>query len=279
VKKTFLLAFLIVVVAVVVLLLFNLNQSKIVVGIDNNPPYTFTNQPRQLTFDDSGMIETANGKTVEYQGFDIDVITIAAKKAGIALEFRELPFAELLQRLSNKPRQAANLFQKYIFRTDQIELAIGGISVTDKRKQLMDFTIPYATGGACIVTFAEDNIDSAEALAGKTVGVELATTMVDQAGAIKGAKIKGYNNQQDMFVDLIDGTINAIVMDKMSAEYYVKDRKLRNLRIVDMHSREEFAMVLRKGNFRLADKLNKALTAMKQSGELQNIYDKWFKKP
>ena len=278
-KKTFLLAFAIVVVAVVVLLVFNLNQSKIVVGIDNNPPYTFTNQPRQLAFDDSGMIESATGQNVEYQGFDIDVITVAAKKAGITLEFREMPFAELLKSLSNKPRPAMNLFQKYVFRTDQVEIAIGGISVTDKRKQLMDFTIPYATGGACIVTFTEDNINSAEALAGKTVGVELATTMVDQAGAIKGAKIKGYNNQQDMFIDLIDGTINAIVMDKLAAEYYIKDHKLRNLKIVDMHSHEEFAMVLRKGNVRLADKLNKALTAMKNNGELQNIYDKWFKKP
>ena len=51
---------------------------------------------------------------------------------------------------------------------------------------------------------------------------------------------------------------------------------MANLKIVNMLSNEEFAMVLKKGNKALNEKINKALLEMQANGELQKIYDKWF---
>ncbi|MFA6075985.1 MAG: transporter substrate-binding domain-containing protein [Negativicutes bacterium] len=235
---------------------------RIIVGVDNNPPYTFVTQPVSVILDD-GLSTASVAKTAEYQGFDVDVITAAAKKAGLTIEFRDIAFGKIFEQIE----QGKN-----------IDVAIGGVSITDDRKQNVGFTIPYAKGGACIVAFKNDNITSADDLSGKIVGVELNTTMVPQASAIKGAKIRGYQNQQDMFIDLFNGDLDAIIMDKMSAEYALSERKMKRLKIVNMLSDEEFAMVVKKDNTQLIEKLNKALTEMKKNGELQKIYDKWFAK-
>ncbi|MFA6075133.1 MAG: ABC transporter substrate-binding protein [Negativicutes bacterium] len=241
----------------------NSDTNKIIVGVDNNPPYTFASQPPSVILDESGVEITPYTKDPQYQGFDIDVITAAAKKAGLTLEFRDIAFGKMFEQIE----QGKN-----------IDVAIGGVSVTPERQKHVDFTIPYARGGACIVAFQGDNINSATDLSGKMVGAELNTTMVTQASAIKGIKLKGYQNQQEMFVGLYNGDIDAIVMDKMAAEYYLKERSMKRLKIVNMLSNEEFAMVLKKGNTQLADKLNKALIELEKSGELKTIYDKWFAK-
>jgi polar amino acid transport system substrate-binding protein len=241
----------------------NSDTNKIIVGVDNNPPYTFANQPLVVMPDGSGIEIIPYAKDSQYQGFDIDVITAAAKKAGLTIEFRDIAFGKMFEQIE----QGKN-----------IDVAIGGVSITDARKKHVDFTIPYARGGACIVVFKGDNINTLTDLAGKIVGAELNTTMVSQSNVIKDIKLKGYQNQQEMFVGLYNGDIDAIVMDRMAAEYYLKERNMKRLKIVNMLSNEKFAMVLKKGNTQLADKLNKALIEMEKSGELKTIYDKWFVK-
>ena len=237
---------------------------KIIVGVDNNPPYTFVNQPISVILNDGdGMSPASVAKEPIYDGFDVDVITAVAKKAGLSIEFRDMAFGKMFEQIENGKN---------------IDIAIGGVSITDERKKHVDFTMPYANGGACIVAFKNDNIASVGDLAGKIVGAELNTTMIQQTAAIKGAKIRGYQNQQDMFIDLFNGDLDALVMDKLSAEYALRERKMKRLKIVNMLSNEEFGMVVKKGNTQLTDKLNKALDELKKSGELKKIYDKWFSK-
>lgn len=239
------------------------NANKIIVGVDNNPPYTFVSQPVPVAIDENGIAIVPHAKDAPYRGFDIDVIEAAAKKAGLTIEYRDVAFGKMFEQIE----QGKN-----------IDVAIGGVTITDERKKQVDFTIPYAKGGACIVAFKGDNINSAADLSGKIVGAELNTTMIAQAAALKNIKLKGYADQQEMFVALYDGDIDAIVMDKMAAEYYLKERNMKRLKIVNMLSSEEFGIVLKKGNAQLADRLNKALVEMQKSGEMKHIYDKWFAK-
>ena len=236
------------------------DANYILVGIDNNPPYTFINHPVVEVVNENGVNLTPNNEMILYTGFDIDVIAAVASKAGLKIEYRETPFASLLPQIEQ----------------GNIDVAIGGISVTEERKKKVEFTVPYAKGGACVVVFQGDNINNIDDLAGKVIGAEIGTTMIDQAKDIKGASINGYNKEQDLFLALYNGDIDALVMDKMSAEYYIKERKIKRLKIIDMLSEENFAMVVKSGNQKLADKLNQALIDMEKSGELKTIYDKWF---
>ena len=66
------------------------------------------------------------------------------------------------------------------------------------------------------------------------------------------------------------------MIDRIAANFYVNERKLNQLKIFKMADEEEFAMLARKGNTKLIDKINKALVEMKANGELQVIHDKWF---
>lgn len=275
-KKVFLICFIIVVIAAVAIAISMGDSNKIIVGVDNNPPYTFLNQPVSVDLDKNGVAVVPDSPVPARAGFDIDVIESAAKKAGLVVEYRDIGFAKMLRQIE-QGKQSMKLFLKsYVAPRSDIDVAIGGISITPERKQSVDFTIPYAKGGACIVTSADSNIRTAADLAGKTVGVELATTMVKQANAIKGIKLKGYHDQQNMFIDIYSKDLDAIVMDKMSAEYCIKERKMKNLKIVNLLSNEEFAMAVRKGDKKLVEKLDAALTQMEKSGELKKIYDKWF---
>ncbi|MFA6074479.1 MAG: ABC transporter substrate-binding protein [Negativicutes bacterium] len=277
-KKKFLVLVPIVIIAIIVAVIYFRDADKIIVGVDNNPPYTFFNQAVSVGLDKNGVATPPVVKNGAYAGFDIDVIEAAAKIAGLKIEYRDITFGKMLEQIEQGKQRAKMFAKSYYAPSPEIDIAVGGISVTDERKKSVDFTTPYAKGGACIVTLQGSNIANANDLPGKTVGVELSTTMVKQAAAVNDAKLKGYHNQQEMYIDLYDGELDAIIMDKLSAEYCVKERKMKKLKIVNMLSSEEFAMVLRKGDNNLLDKLNRALVELEKNGELKKIYDKWFAK-
>ena len=178
--------------------------------------------------------------------------------------------------LKHKLQPPTNFFERHRAAKTDLDLAIGGISITDDRKKYAEYTIPYAEGGACIVVLRDSAVTSPEALRGKTVGVELATTMVDQAGALPGVKLKIYPSQQALLVELQKGAVDAIVIDRIAADFYLHEAKISPIKVIPLASNEQFAMMARKGNVQLIDKLNKALRAMLASGEIQALYDKWF---
>ena len=266
-----LIVFLIVVIAAAVMFT---DPNKIIVGVDNNPPYTFLDQPVAVVVGGSSP-ETAQGK---YTGFDVDVLEAAAKKAGLTIEYRDVSFGKMMEQIKRSKKVKQYLSKSSYTPNYGIDAAIGGISVTEERASEVDFTIPYATGGACIVTKANSAIQKPADLSGKVVGVELATTMVPQAAAVKGARLHGYQSQPEMYIDLYDGAIDAIVMDRMSAAYAINKRGMKDLKIVPMPSREDFAIAVNKSEDRITKRLNKALTEMQQNGELASIYEKWFGK-
>ena len=278
-RKTYLtFAAVIVISAVVFAVSYNFDNGKerIIVAVDENPPYTYTTAPVAAYFDESSDNAGKTATALKFQGFDIDVIMAVADRAGLAIEFRDVPFADMLKQMARPPKQPTNFIQRYFAKKSELDLAIGGISITAARKTFAEFTIPYASGGACIVALNSSPITSSESLPGKLVGVELATTNAEAAAKIRGAKLKFYGNQQSLLLDLLNGIVEAIVIDRIAANFYVNERKLNQLKIFKMADEEEFAMLARKGNTKLIDKINKALVEMKANGELQVIHDKWF---
>ncbi|MEI6284993.1 MAG: transporter substrate-binding domain-containing protein [Bacillota bacterium] len=251
-------------------------KERIIVAVDENPPYTYTTAPVAAYFDESSDNAGKTATALKFQGFDIDVIMAVADRAGLAIEFRDVPFADMLNQMARPPKQPTNFIQRYFAKKSDLDLAIGGISITAARKIFAEFTIPYASGGACIVALKSGPVTSPESLSGKLVGVELATTNMDTAAKISGAKLKFYRDQQSLLLDLLNGVVNAIVIDRIAAAFYITERKLEQLKIVNLADEEEFAMLARKGNTKLIDKINKALNEMKASGELQKLHDKWF---
>ncbi len=104
-----------------------------------------------------------NDATGEYEGFDIDVTNEIASRLGVTVEFTTPAFDAVV---------AGDWAGRW-------DMAVGSVTVTEDRKQILDFTVPYYFTPAQMATFADSNIQSLADFAGKTACVGESTTYLD----------------------------------------------------------------------------------------------------
>jgi polar amino acid transport system substrate-binding protein len=104
-----------------------------------------------------------NEETGGYEGFDIDVQNEIAARLGVESEFTTPSFDEVV---------AGGWSERW-------DVAVGSVTVTEDRKETLDFTVPYYFTPAQMATFAESDIQAIEDFAGTTVCVGEATTYLD----------------------------------------------------------------------------------------------------
>ena len=104
-----------------------------------------------------------NEQTGGYEGFDIDVQNEIAARLGVESEFTTPSFDEVV---------AGGWSERW-------DVAVGSVTVTEDRKETLDFTVPYYFTPAQMATFEESDIQAIEDFAGTTVCVGEATTYLD----------------------------------------------------------------------------------------------------
>jgi polar amino acid transport system substrate-binding protein len=104
-----------------------------------------------------------NEATGEYEGFDIDVTNEIAKRLGVTVEFTTPAFDAVV---------AGDWAERW-------DIAVGSVTITEDRKEILDFTVPYYFTPAQMATFASSNIQTIDDFAGKTACVGEATTYLD----------------------------------------------------------------------------------------------------
>lgn len=160
-----------------------------------------------------------------------------------------------------------------------IDVAIAGMSITDARKQKVNFTDPYYESGlATLVRKDNTTIKSLNDLKGKTIAVQLGTTGAKAAGKIEGATVKTFDTSDTACLELKNGGADAVISDLPVLQYFLKQGGGEYAKMVGEPTKGDmYGIATAKKNKDLADKLNKALADLKKSGEYQKIYDKWFK--
>lgn len=103
-----------------------------------------------------------NESTGEYEGFDIDVAKEIAARLGVEVEFTDPTFDAVV---------AGNWSGRW-------DVSVGSVTVTEDRKEVLDFTQPYYFTPAQMAALADSGIDSLDALAGETVCAGESTTYV-----------------------------------------------------------------------------------------------------
>ncbi len=112
-------------------------------------------------------------------GIDIELMEMIAEKAGLTIEWVNLPFDSALAGISEC----------------QYDASIAAISITDERKQAMLFSDPYMTAGLVVVVAADNTtINGMDDLVGLTVAAQLGTTGELAAQAIEGVTYKPYDS-------------------------------------------------------------------------------------
>lgn len=205
------------------------------------PPYEMTT--------DSGEIE----------GIDVDTAKAIAEKLGLELQIDDMDFDAAL--LSVQQGKA--------------DIVMAGVTVTDERKAVMDFSDSYATGIQSIIVPNDSDIASPDDLAGKKIGTQRGTTGYIYCSDDFGEdSVVAYDNGLTAVQALNNGQVDAVVIDDAPAKEYVAANP--GLKVLDTsYAEEDYAIGMAKGSA-LEDTVNKALEELKADGTLQSIVDKYI---
>lgn len=119
-------------------------------------------------------------------------------------------------------------------------------------------------------------ISSKEDLVGKTIGVQLGTTGMELAESIEGTNVEKYNKYADAIQALIQGKVDAVIIDSAPGKYFVEKNSETITSLDEPYATEEYAIAIKKDNDELTDKINTALAELKEDGTLAEIEKNWL---
>ena len=201
---------------------------------------------------------TDNG---DFEGIDIEVAGAIAKKLGLELQVDDMDFDAALLAAQN----------------GKSDMVMAGVTVTDERLKVMDFSDTYAEGIQSIIVPNDSEIASPDDLAGKKIGTQRGTTGYLYCSDDFGEDaVVAYDNGLTAVQALNNGQVDAVVIDNEPAKAYVESNP--GLKILDTsYAEEDYAIGMNKSNTALLEAVNAALEELKADGTLQAIVDKYIK--
>jgi ABC-type amino acid transport substrate-binding protein len=196
----------------------------------------------------------------EFEGIDIETAQAIADKLGLELQIDDMDFdAALLAVQQGKS-----------------DMVMAGVTVTDERQNVMDFTDSYATGIQSIIVKEDSDIASVDDLAGKKIGTQRGTTGYLYCSDDFGDEnVVAYDDGLTAVQMLNNGQVDCVVIDNAPAKEFIAANP--GLKLLDTaYVEESYAIGVGKGNAELKDAINTALEELKADGTLQAIVDKYI---
>ena len=210
--------------------------------------------PYEMTADDGS-----------FEGIDVEVAQAIADKLGLELQIDDMDF------------DAALLAAQ----TGKSDMVMAGVTVTEERQTVMDFSNTYANGIQVVIVPEDSDIASIEDMTGKMIGVQRGTTGdlycsdTVENGGFGEENVTPYDNGLTAVQALLNGQVDCVVIDNAPAQEFVKANP--GLKILDTeYANEEYAIGVAKGNTQLLDAINGALEELEADGTLQSIVDKYI---
>ncbi len=221
---------------------------KIVIATDATwPPMEMVNESKEIV------------------GFDIDLMNAAAKAGKFAVEFRNTAWDGIFAGLE----------------AGEYDAVMSSVTITDERKQTMDFSVPYINAGQILIVRKElTGVDKLDQLAGKNVGAQIGTTGAFEVEKVAGVTLKTYDEIGLAFEDLANGRIEAVVCDTpVAAQFALQNENYKGkLKIVGQPFTEEFyGVAVKKGNSKVLEAVNKGLEKVLNTDAYKQIETKWLR--
>ena len=209
--------------------------------------------PYEMKTDDGG-----------FAGIDVEIAQAIADKLGLELVIDDMDFdAALLAVQQGKS-----------------DIVMAGVSVTNDRKKVMEFSDSYATG-IQVVIVKEGSDVTMDNLGEKMIGTQRGTTGYIYASdtpendGYGEDHVTAYDNGASAVKALLNGQVDCVIIDKAPAQEYVKANP--GLTLLDGNwVEEDYAIGFGKGNTELRDQVNDALKELKEDGTIQKIIDKYI---
>jgi lysine/arginine/ornithine transport system substrate-binding protein len=196
---------------------------------------------------------------------------------------------ELSARLNAKSVWVENDFDGMIpaLQARKIDAVLSAMSATEKRRQQIDFTDKiYATPSRMVAKAGSNLLPTAESLQGKSIGVEQGTTQETYARTYfepHGVKVVSYQNQNQVYADLVSGRLDASLQDTVQANLgFLKTPQGQGFAFAGPVVADQqilgvaAAIGIRKADTDLKNALNQALAGMVQDGTYQKLAKKYF---
>ena len=210
--------------------------------------------------------EYYDDETGEIVGIDAEVAAAICEKLGCELEIVDMDFDAIIPAIT----------------TGKIDFGMAGMTVTEERKQSVDFSTSYATGIQSVIVKEDSDITSVDDLfaegASHKIGVQQGTTGdlycswdIEDEGL---GSVERYKNGTDAVLALTSGKVDCVVIDNEPAKKYVEANE--GLKILDTeYAVEDYAIALAKDS-ELTGKINAALEELIADGTVQAIIDKYI---
>lgn len=196
----------------------------------------------------------------EIIGIDPEIAKLIADDLGRELVIEDMAFDSIIAAVQS----------------GKADIAMAGLTVTEDRKQNINFSDPYTEAAQVIVVKKDSTVTSPEDLEGKTVGVQIGTTGDIYAGDIADAVIERYSKYFEAINALNQNKIDAVIVDREPAKVFVNDSD--DLKMIDKEfTLEEYAIGVAKENTELLDQINASLKKLQDSGEIDKIINKYIK--
>ncbi|MEG0919049.1 MAG: basic amino acid ABC transporter substrate-binding protein [Anaerovoracaceae bacterium] len=210
--------------------------------------------------------DTTNKETGELDGFDVDMMNAIAKDQGFKVEFVNVGFDGLIPGLES----------------GNFDIIASGMWANEERAKVVNFSDTYYDSGLVVAVKEENNsIKSIKDITKDMVlGGQIGTSSADyikkaeKEGKIKKGKI--YNGVDTAVLDLLNGTIDGLINDKPVTQSYMKAKPGKVKIVGEPLNDEKYGIAVAKDNEELLDKINAGLKSIKDSGEFDKLYKKWF---
>ena len=203
----------------------------------------------------------------ELDGFDVALMQELGKRLGVQVVFNDFAFDGLLNAV----------------RLRQVDVAIGAISVTPDRRQIVDFTNIYYMGEDAVLarTVFNRTVRTASDLAGQRVGVQLGSTYqawvqenLVSPGLIPQTNLTTFSDLSSMVSALRRGRVDVILIGQLPAEQLA--RRFTDLKVVgDSFNRQQYAIAARSGSSLIVE-LNAALLKTQRDGTFAQLVDRYL---
>ena len=201
-----------------------------------------------------------------FEGIDVEVAQAIADKLGLELVVDDMDFDAALLAAQN----------------GQSDIVMAGVTVNAERQQVMEFSDSYATGVQVVIVKEDSPIASVDDLSNaEMIGCQKATTGyiycsdTVENGGYGEDHVTAYDDGATAVQALINGQVDAVVIDNAPAQEYVKANP--GLKILDTEfTNEDYAIGMAKGNTALLEAINGALAELTADGTLQSIVYKYI---
>ena len=197
----------------------------------------------------------------EFKGIDVEIANEIAKKLGKELQILDIQFDAIINSVDS----------------GKADMGMAGMTVTEDRKQNVDFSNTYTSAVQSIIVKNNSNFNKSSDLNNSTIGVQTGTTgdlyCTDDFGE---ENVKRYNKAADAVQALLAGSIDCVVVDDQVAISLIESNEGLKL-LPTSYKLEEYAICVKKGNSELLDQINTALEELTNEGKIDEIKNKYLK--